>query len=305
MREEFVSKSFKPATLAVIEQANAIIEAYQEQGFRLTLRQLYYQFVARDLIPNQQTEYKRLGSIVNDARLAGLMDWDAIEDRTRHLRALSTWDTPADVIRSAYRGYSEDLWASQPHYVEVWIEKDALLGVVEGVCDKLRVPYFACRGYASQSELYSAGKRLADYSYRGQSPIVLHFGDHDPSGIDMTRDNEERLSMFAGEPVEVRRLALNMPQIRQYRPPPNPAKDTDARFAGYVQNFGTKCWELDALDPNVIATLIRREVEDIRNPDAWEAALAAENKSMALLRETSRRWNEVAAFLGEPEDEEE
>lgn len=108
--ESFIGKRFRGASLEIIETANQIIDEYQDLGFRLTLRQLYYQFVARDIIANSQKEYKRLGSIINDGRLAGMIDWEAIEDRTRNVRTHSSWDDPADIIEAAARGFALDLW---------------------------------------------------------------------------------------------------------------------------------------------------------------------------------------------------
>jgi hypothetical protein len=128
--EAFISRDFKDGSLAIIDAANIIIAEYEAAGFTLTLRQLYYQFVSRDLIENKQTEYKRLGSIINDARLAGLIDWSAIEDRTRNVRTVTTWTEPAEIVKAVAAQYKEDLWDSQDHRVEVWVEKDALLGVI-------------------------------------------------------------------------------------------------------------------------------------------------------------------------------
>jgi hypothetical protein len=151
MIEAFTEHRFRSATLAAIEQANAIIAEFMAQGFVLTLRQLYYQFVARDLIENKQTEYKRLGTIIRDGRRAGLIDWSAIEDRTRRMRFHASWSTPASIIKSAAFSYREDSWADQIYRPEVWIEKDALLGVIAGICGQWRVPYFACRGNNSET----------------------------------------------------------------------------------------------------------------------------------------------------------
>lgn len=273
----------KPSSLEIVEQANTIIREYTRQGFQLTLRQLYYQFVARGIIKNKQTEYKRLGSIISDGRLAGLISWHAIEDRTRNIRANQHWDKPRDIIAAARAGYAIDMWENQPTHVEVWIEKDALIGVIERVCRDEDVTYFACRGYSSQSEQWNAGQRFAE---KGRPVIVLHLGDHDPSGIDMTRDNEERLSMFAGEPVEIRRLALNWDQVQEHNPPPNPTKMTDSRAEGYVAEFGSECWELDALEPAMIARLISEEINNIRDPEMWEEAearLAADQSKLEEL----------------------
>lgn len=305
-KQAFVDINFRGSSLAVIEQANAIIDEYQGRGFTLTLRQLYYQFVSRDLIPNDQREYKRLGKIINDGRLAGLIDWSAIEDRTRNVKTPNSWSSPEQIIRAVANQYREDPWLRQSTYVEVWIEKDALVGVIEGVCAEHRVSYFACRGYASQSELFEAGRRFrAAYAGHFLKAVVLHLGDHDPSGLDMTRDVQERLWMMTdlGFPwVEVRRLALNMTQIEEYDPPPNPAKDTDARFENYRNEFGDSSWELDALDPDVISGLIRDELDQIIDRKAWAEAEEVEAANRHLLSAASRRWNEVAAMLQKRED---
>jgi hypothetical protein len=297
-RECFRPKKFSAEHTKIIEQANTIIGEYQGAGFTLTLRQLYYQFVARDIIPNTVQAYNRLGTIISDARLAGEIDWDAIEDRLRKPETVPSWGSPADIVHSAYYSYQEDLWADQDIVPEVWIEKDALAGVIVPVCKRWRMPSLACRGYASQSALYEAGKRFRGMLDEGKTPVVLHMGDHDPSGIDMTRDNADRLAMFAEEGVKVERLALNMNQITQYKPPPNPAKQTDARFAGYITRFGSKSWELDALDPKVIDKLIDDYVsENCVDHGTWEDALAREQKNKDRLRDAARRWDEVAKFL--------
>jgi hypothetical protein len=166
----------------------------------------------------------------------------------------------------------------------VWIEKEALVGVISGVCDELQVPYFACRGYNSQSEQWAAGRRFRGYLSKMQRPVVFHLGDHDPSGIDMTRDNEERLSLFAEDQIEVERLALNMDQIRKYRPPPNPAKITDSRFTGYAKIHGKQSWELDALEPQMIADLVRTAVLSVRDNGLWEQALVEEDQGREELQ---------------------
>lgn len=267
-------KKFGKENKIVIDMANAIIAEYQGQGYDLTLRQLYYQFVSRDIIKNSLQEYKRLGNIINDGRLAGLISWTAIVDRTRNLQTAATWDSPASVLRSAARCYASNWWQQQDSYVEVWIEKDALVGVIESVCDQFQVPYFSCRGYTSQSEMWEAAQRLERKGARSDSPdrnlVIIHLGDHDPSGIDMTRDIEARLNEFMeNQSVDVKRIALNMDQIDLYSPPPNFAKATDARFADYRKKYGPDCWELDALEPRVISDLIKREVQIHINFDVW------------------------------------
>lgn len=295
--EEFIQRRFSDGSQQIIDQANTIIAAYQAQGFSLTLRQLYYQFVARGLIPNRQTEYKRLGSIINDARLAGLIDWEAIEDRTRNVRTHPSWDNPADIMRSAAQSFALDLWSDQEYAPEVWIEKDALVGVIEPVCRRWQVPFFACRGYSSQSEQWRAGKRFETMIGRDRTPIVFHLGDHDPSGIDMTRDNADRLGMFAYSEIEVRRLALNWDQVQQYNPPPNPAKETDSRAAGYVERFGQSSWELDALDPTVIDQLIETHIRSICDLKKFKKRQQEQEAQRKQLTGAAARWSDVADFL--------
>jgi hypothetical protein len=285
----YVRMNLKQPTLDLIAQANEIIAEYDAAGLKLTLRQLYYQFVSRDLIPNTMKSYKRLGSIINDGRMAGLIDWDAIEDRTRGLEANPHWSTPADILHSAADSFALDKWRDQPSYVEVWIEKDALTGILMDVCGEEDVPYFSCRGYTSQSEMFAAGMRLKSHAKAGRNPVIIHLGDHDPSGIDMTRDVADRLTLFCGSPVEVNRIALNWEQVQEYQPPPNPAKMTDSRFAGYEANYGSESWELDAIEPLAMQNLIRDAIRTYRDDDAWDAAVEREQEGKNTLRQYYRQ----------------
>jgi hypothetical protein len=287
------------ATLTVVEQANVIIDEYLNQGFKLTLRQLFYQTVARALLENTFANYKRLGTIVRNARDAGLIDWDAIEDRTREVNTHAFWNSPSHIIGDDAAVYREDLWKGQRYRPEVWIEKDALIGVIEGVCTELRVPYFAHRGNNSQTLQYQAGRRFADFLDQGLIPLVLHLADHDPNGIDMTRDNTERLALYTRQDVEVRRVALNMDQVRQYSPPPNFVKESDTRTSGYRERFDTdECWELDALSPSVIASLIRSEVEGLIDAKRWKRAAVSERYGQSQLAAVARNWAKVEKLLG-------
>lgn len=289
----YVEKRFNSKARNTIQQANEIIAEYDLAGFVLTLRQLYYQFVARDLIPNTMKSYKNLGATINDARLAGLIDWNAIEDRTRSLRSRSHWDDPAGVIESAAHGYGLDLWEGQDRRVEVWIEKDALIGVVERVCIELDVPHFSCRGYTSQSELWRAAMRHIKY---GVPVVVVHLGDHDPSGRDMTRDIEERLQLFGADST-IQRIALNIDQVKRWKLPPNPAKITDSRFAAYAAEFGESSWELDALDPTKIEKMIRDRILKLMDKELFDARLSDQENDRAVLTKCSDHWDEVRKRL--------
>ena len=286
---QYIEKRFNAATLAVIAQANAIINEYATDGLRLTLRQLYYQFVARGLIPNRQKEYKRVGNIISDARLAGLVDWDVIEDRTRNLAGNTHWRDPGHIIQAAHRSFQMDRWAEQPYRVEVWIEKEALAGVIAGICYDLDVPFFACRGYVSQSEMWAGAMRMRVHRENEQTPVIIHLGDHDPSGIDMTRDIEDRHGTFFAN-TYVKRIALNFDQIEEYSPPPNPAKLSDSRATAYIREYGMDSWELDVLEPRVLRDLVRDTVEDYRDPELYQRALEREGAYRRVLARVEEGW---------------
>ena len=290
MKIPYIQKRFSRGSTQIIQKADEIITEYRKAGDSLTLRQLYYQFVARDILPNKQSEYKRLGSIINDARMAGMISWYAIEDRTRNLRDYyySELGTPRDILSNAAHGHELDHWEDQKNYVEVWIEKDALVGVIEKVCNNWRVPYFACRGYNSQSEQWRAGKRIQEKAEEGKEVHILHLGDHDPSGLHMTVDNSERLSLFSESAVNLHRLALNMDQVKQYKPPPNPAKEKDSRFKNYFKNYGKQSWELDALEPKVIRSITEKEIKSLINNKVWAQTEARQNAEKEDLLEIAR-----------------
>jgi hypothetical protein len=293
----FQEFNFQAKTLDKIAMADKIIRIYEKQGYKLTLRQLYYQMVARDLIPNTQRSYKNLGTIIGNARLAGLIDWNSIEDRLRQLVMVSHWSSPAGIIRSAASGYRIDKWENQPCRIEIWVEKDALSGVLTPVAEKHDVGFFAARGYPSLSEMYSAGQRFARYARAGQEVHILHLGDHDPSGMDMTRDIQERVSMFAEKSLKVNRLALNWSQIELYNPPPNPAKQTDSRYSAYADEYGDESWELDALDPATIESIVEPVILELRDDQQWEIDLDRELDQRDDLNTAAMYWNDVADFL--------
>lgn len=294
-KQKYTDIQFRGRSLELIQLVNSVIEEYDAQGYELTLRQVYYQLVARGYIPNNERSYKNLGNLINDGRLAGLIDWFAIVDRTRYIRKNSHWDSPESVICSAKYSYMLDRWRKQPNYVEVWVEKDALIGIVSQICKKLDVPHFSCRGYTSQSEMWTAAQRFINQDWR-EARYIIHLGDHDPSGIDMTRDIQERLEMF-GADVEVKRVALTMDQIDLYNPPPNPTKLTDARATGYIQEYGHECWELDALEPKIITSLIQNEVTALMDEDLFTEMEHKEEVDKANIQNIADHYEAVVDFL--------
>ena len=297
MKQKFADFNFKKGTLKIIQQANEIIEDYQEQGYDLTLRQLYYQFVARDLIPNSQKSYSRLGDIINNARLNGDIDWSAIKDRTRRLSGNPHDESPSSAIDYAAWSYAIDKREGQPIHLEVWVEKEALAGVVGRAASDLDIDFFSCRGYVSQTAMYEASRRF--YKENAEECVILHLGDHDPSGIDMTRDITERLNGTFGVPTTIKRIALNKDQIDLYNPPPNPAKLTDSRVGGYIQKYGSLSWELDALEPRVITELITKHAEEYTDMDLYNRRKELEQRQKNEIEKFAQNYDSLVAYLQE------
>lgn len=296
----YLDVNFRPATLTLIQTADQIITDYEAQGYTLSLRQLYYQFVSRDLIPNNDREYKKLGAAIANARLAGMISWDAIEDRNRAPNMPYINEDNASIAASLRYAFSADMWQDQPRRVEVWVEKDALSSVVGRACDRYSVPYLACKGYLSASEVYRAAMRAEEaWQKREQPTLIIHLGDHDPSGIDMTRDNQHRMDMLTDNIgiVDVRRIALNRDQVDSYKPPPNPAKITDSRAEDYIALHGRTSWELDALEPKVIEALVRDNIKPEIDPDPWNDARDRQRNGDRLWATFADNWPEIEAYI--------
>lgn len=290
MKEKFKELKLNTARRALLDKSNAIMDEYAAQGYDLSLRQLYYQCVARGFIENSVKSYKRFGDLISEARLAGYLNWDMIRDRGRHMTANQHWRDPAEIVDAAARGFRINKWEDQPWHIEVMVEKDALSGVLEPVCQELDINFSANKGYSSSSTMYEAGKRLERLATEGKEICILYFGDHDPSGIDMTRDVTERLEMFSYGRLKVDRLALNMDQVTALNPPPNPAKETDSRFQAYLMEFGSTSWELDAVEPAALADMVRDAVAQLRDDDLWAEALERESAMRAELQGFVRKY---------------
>ncbi len=350
MKKLFKHKEFNPAALEILHAVIEIVREYQKAGLTLSLRQAYYQLVAKNIVPNNLNSYKRVCSIIGDGRLAAMVPWDMIEDRNRETLRPSTWDDGAQILRACAHGFRMDHWVNQPNYMEVMVEKAALEGILSPVCNELYIPFTSNRGYSSDTMMFDTGQRLQrefarrmDFAGLDKRPfpgwvavddfddeenratyiqqivklaergfvelnedddgkatavhvtpdgikrgiprlVVIYLGDHDPSGIDMTRDVRDRLALFSDRtPMEVRRVALNMDQIKKYSPPENPAKETDSRSGGYIEKFGDKSWELDSLEPKALVALVRATFAELVHKKRWAEVEAKQEATKAKL----------------------
>jgi hypothetical protein len=279
-------KNWNKRTREFLAKVTAVCDDYHAQGYKLTLRQLYYQLVSSEFIPNQQSEYKRLSIFLTQARMAGLVDWDIIEDRIRIPRREPHWDGIKNLVEAAVSGYRRDRWEDQDNFCEVWVEKDALSGVLYPIAEEFHVSLLVNRGYSSASCMHESAIRLRRQEDFGKKVTVLYLGDHDPSGEDMVRDIESRLRIF-GCKARVKKIALTMKQIEQYNPPPNPAKLSDPRSTDYINKHGESSWELDALKPDVLNKLLRKEIGKIIDIDRYNDVIELEKNEVRELEEAT------------------
>lgn len=289
----YASDSARKSDMSIIAKAIPILDAYKADGYRVTLRQLHYQFVARGYMPNTKATYTKICEAMQRGRMAGLIDWSVIEDRTRILRARPSWDDPSDILNSCASCFHVDYWKNQEFRVEIWIEKDALLGVIEETCNHWDCPYFSCRGYPSTSELHEASLRIKRFAEQGQRFRILYCGDHDPSGLDMCEYIPRMLREFKSV-VEFKRIALNMEQIERLNPPPNMIKESDSRSKEYCRKYGTKCWELDTLPPQELNRIVESEIMDcIDDMDDFEYHREEELDDRDRLRVVGEHFDEA------------
>ncbi len=301
-KESFREKNFRIEARRVLHKCDDVITDYVNQGYRVTLRQLYYVFISNDFFPadwideeynrkhglpldtkNTPKNYKKFGDLVSEGRLAGLLDWEAIEDRGRQPKSQTEFEDLKELARAAVSSYRLPRWKGQDSYVELWVEKDALAGVLSPLAREFHVTMMVNKGYSSQSAMHESAQRFVEAENEGRSPIIFYLGDMDPSGEDMVRDIRERLTMFGVEDMKVRKIALNMDQIRKFKPPPNPAKITDPRAAKYIDEFGDESWEVDALPPNILNKLIKEAFISVLDMRLMDTVIAQEEKDKKRL----------------------
>lgn len=280
----------KPASLQRVQDCNTVISSYLAQGYRLTLRQLYYQLVSKNIIANTEKEYRALSSLLSRARLAGLVDWDAIEDRVRQPWQPLEYESLEAMIEDACRTHRLPRWHGQLVYAELWVEKDALAGVLQPLAYEYHTTLMVNRGYSSQSAMKASADRINDNMERfgAQGAVIFYLGDLDPSGEDMVRDIQDRMAMFQC-PAQVIKVALTAAQVKQHKPPPNPAKLTDSRAADYVAKHGYSSWEVDALQPNTLHALIRAGFDAVIDQPMMDMVIEEEERDKQAVQDALER----------------
>ena len=279
------SRNQRDSTKILLKDIIRILEDYKEQGYKLTLRQLYYQLVSSDILENKVQNYAKLSRILTDARLCGFVDWSIIEDRIRIPQRPSQWDSINDLVSAALSQYRKDRHYSQENYVEIWVEKDALSGILLPITEKYHLNLMVNRGYSSITAMWNASQRFQEQLNHDKNCHIIYLGDHDPSGLDMIRDIKDRMSTFQIDNLTVNQIALTQSQIKQYNPPPNPAKENDPRAKWYIEKWGNVSWELDALKPQVLTILLESEIKKLINLELYNSIIQEENREKEQLEE--------------------
>lgn len=245
---------------------------------KLNIRQLYYRLAAAGRIPNRRRAYNATVQQLVTMREKKELDWNRIVDVTRATKGGdSGFDSPKEWFNAHLRylqegKYFREKWDGQPEYVEVWVEKDALLPLVESVTKEYNVTACSTHGTESMTHLLKSMLRLN--RYQNKKCTILHFADHDPTGVDMSRDIVERSKKYEGlglgkKNFTLERCGLTRGQVKKHSLLPNPTKSKDPRTPAYVSKYGTECWELDALPPNVFKNIIRESIEKHINQKIW------------------------------------
>jgi len=272
----------------------------------LTLRQLYYQLVAAGDIPNTRSKYNDLSVVTKQMRLDGFLPWEALEDRVRRVTAKRGFNDADDFIDRSLdhflSGYSRCLVQGQENYVELWCEKDALSAIFEDVAWRYCIRCVTCRGYQSVSFLNDYADRADAAMEQGQTPVVLYFGDLDPSGVQMLEASKQTLEDDLGvHGVEFVRVGLNPWQVEEYGLPLNPdaLKMTDVRAKNYVRRFGEIAVELDALHPSILADMARGAIENQFDMELMQAQREVEQRDRAKIDALREQVRAVMASQNE------
>ena len=280
-------KSSRAGKSEMEERKTALIEIVGEQQ-PMTVRQVFYQATVRGIIEKTEAGYGKVQRALVALRRNGEIPYHWIADNTRWQRKPRTFSGPQEALRQTAQFYRKDLWADHPEYVEVWIEKDALAGVVYEITDAYAVPLMVARGYASLSFLHEAGEFIES---TGKDAFIYHLGDYDPSGVDAANKIEESLREFAPNTyISFTKLAVLPEQIEEWSLPTRPTKSTDTRAKG----FAAHSVELDAIPPDRLRGLVEYAIDKHLPARELEVLKAAEDSERALLA----AWANDADVLG-------
>ena len=254
---------------------------------KITIRHLYYRLVGLGVIPKTEAAYKGLCSHLSKWRRSGEIEFSAFIDSTRwHIKS-RTFDSIDDALEETVSSYRRNLWATQPFYLETWVEKDAIASIVSDVADEFGVPTFVARGFASLSSLYDAADTFREANQAGKQCIIYQFGDHDPSGVAAAQSIQSAFRDDFGVDVELIRSAVTPEQIESFRLPTRPTKSSDSRSRNWT---GGDSVEIDTMPTAEIKRLVEASIVqniDVREWQAIKRTEAMERETLAQMRDSA------------------
>lgn len=268
-------------------------EILAEYSEPITLRQLYYQLVARQKIGNNDGYYKKTSRDLTTARENGDIDPSKIEDRGRESSDGDYWNdrTAEEFIQVSIRSLSRKYldydfprWVGQPNYVEVWCEKDALRRIMEEIAGKYGVVVSVGKGFTSFTHANDTTQRFVEQQDLGKDCKLLYFGDFDPSGEDMVRDLIGRIHEYGADEVTIQKCALTKAQVIEYNLPSDYAKAGDPRSKKFIEKNGNICVELDALRPDLLRSMIDTAIQTSINPQIWNDNIDSHERERAKIK---------------------
>jgi hypothetical protein len=266
------------ATKAEVEARREALLDIIDDGKPMTVRQVFYQATVRGLVEKAETGYSKVQTDITLMRRDGSLPYDWLADNTRWQRKPNTFDSVEDALRETARFYRKNLWRDADAYVEIWLEKDALSGVIYPVTSMYDVPLMVARGYASLSFLFSA----AEYINTLDIPAyIYHLGDFDPSGVNAGEKIEETLRELAPDAdIVFERIAVTEEQITDWDLPTRPTKASDTRAKTFSSALSV---ELDAIEPNQLRALVQETIERHLPAEQFEVLKAAEESERDII----------------------
>ena len=284
---ETSSKKVRGMAQKSLDLINAMA-AIAEDAQPITGRGVGYKLFTAGLIPSMaRSEMQRVYRLLKQAREEDIIPWDWIVDEAREFEQVASWDDPEEFAQSISRQYRLDFWKQQPERCEVWSEKGTLRGVLAPVLDEYGVGFRVMHGFSSATVVHD----IAD-DYDDRPLTALYVGDWDPSGLYMSEcDLPDRLAKYGSDHVQVKRIALTQEQLAALPSFPASDKRKDPRYKWFIENFGNRCWEIDALDPNMLRDRVEEEINlCITDLDAWERCETSDQAQRESLQHVLMRW---------------
>jgi hypothetical protein len=275
------------STKRLIERAAKILD----EESPMTIRQLFYRLVSIAAIENNRNDYQRVSTTMTKARNDGRIDFDCIVDRSRPEYIPNVFDNAAQYADVVRRGYRKDYWQLQPQRVEVWCEKDSVIGSIEDLTGKLGITVRVARGFLSTTKAFDLARAIGG----NEKPMtVFYLGDHDPSGRRIETDLCERIRGYGAE-FDINRLAIHAADIAKFKLPPLRVKESDSRTASFLRRYSNKCVELDALPPTELRRRIETSVRRMMDRKLWDRAVMVEKTELASIQQIVKRWPKTSS----------